>query len=575
VDGAGHGELWVRRDGRPDQLIYSETREGRERHRLRADLSPLAGQTVTLVFRAVVGDQFVGTLVWERPRLLGETGAMNLATNVLLIVIDTLRADHLGAYGGSARTPNLDRLASSGVRFENAYSTVPITVPSHATMFTGMLPREHGVRNNGQVLGDEHLTLAEILQQAYRRTSAFVSLGVLEASSGVSQGFADYHDTFGLDWWKPAGTLTEEIVSVFGGRRPAPYFLWAHYSDPHEPYAAPTRAYARLVVAAETGRSEVAASGTTVSVPVELPLGRTDVRLDAAGSFDQAVIVDQLAVEHPSVTVACVRGCETSPRTGDSLVERLPATLAVENRTGGTARTALRLRIQEVVSLAETRRRYREEVEYVDEQIGRLLAELGRTGWLHDTLVIVTADHGELLGARGPGLGHIDNLYDVTLRVPLIVSWPGRLPAGKVVTGLASHADLVATVVDLLDLPETAALRGRSLAPLMAGPTGEWADDRSILAETFAPEAPADKQALVTSRFKLILTPSTRRVELYDRATDPAERHDTGASAAPAARLTRELHATVNRTREGRAAVNVQETSEERRNRLRSLGYVR
>ncbi|MBX3437345.1 MAG: sulfatase, partial [Planctomycetaceae bacterium] len=169
--------------------------------------------------------------------------------NVVLITLDTTRADHLGCYGfAAASTPTLDKLAARSALFERAYTVVPITLPAHATMLTGLLPPEHGLRINGTSRLPESIpTLAEILQQRGYRTGAFVSSLVLDARFGLARGFDVYDDRLGEG---PNGPRVErsatETVSaavswlkraVTGAEaRMQPFLCWVHLYDPHEPY---------------------------------------------------------------------------------------------------------------------------------------------------------------------------------------------------------------------------------------------------------------------------------------------------------------------------------------------------
>lgn len=167
--------------------------------------------------------------------------------NVILLTLDTTRADHLGCYGfRAAETPVLDRLAGEGARFESAFSAVPNTLPSHATILTGLYPFHTGVRDNLLYrLPKAAVTLAEILQGRGYRTMAFVSAAVLDRTFGLDQGFSLYDDRIGgaagpaiyYDE-RNAGAVNQALLA----RLPevtTPYFLWMHYYDPHEPYAAP------------------------------------------------------------------------------------------------------------------------------------------------------------------------------------------------------------------------------------------------------------------------------------------------------------------------------------------------
>ena len=169
---------------------------------------------------------------------------------ILLITIDTTRADHLGCYGYDAiETPNLDRLAASGVLFEEAQSAVPVTLPSHATMFTGQVPAVHGVRYNGMFkLGEGSVTVAERLAAAGWTTIGMPAAYPLKTSTGIGQGFQVYRDLFeeipeadiGPDGERKAGEITDQAIEWLQGRsKEIPFFLWLHYWDPHLPYNPP------------------------------------------------------------------------------------------------------------------------------------------------------------------------------------------------------------------------------------------------------------------------------------------------------------------------------------------------
>jgi arylsulfatase A-like enzyme len=168
--------------------------------------------------------------------------------NVLLITLDTTRADRLGAYGyAGAATPVLDELAAGGIRFADAVTVVPLTLPSHSTMLTGLYPPNHGVRTNGRdALADEHTTLAEILKQAGYQTGAFVASFVLDPRYGLSQGFDRYDarvdptlgDAYGGSNERSATDVTTAALDWLQERDPArPFFAWVHYFDPHHAYA--------------------------------------------------------------------------------------------------------------------------------------------------------------------------------------------------------------------------------------------------------------------------------------------------------------------------------------------------
>jgi arylsulfatase A-like enzyme/Flp pilus assembly protein TadD len=178
-------------------------------------------------------------------------GGVDLAAasshNVLLITLDTTRADHIGCYGyAQARTPRLDGLARDGVRFARAYAPAPLTLPSHTSILSGLYPAAHGVRNNGHELGPKIRTLAEILKARGFATAAFVSSFSVDSRFGVGRGFDVYDDTFEAE--KPlkganAERRAEETFARFSrwlaGVGSGRFFAWVHYYDPHLPYDPP------------------------------------------------------------------------------------------------------------------------------------------------------------------------------------------------------------------------------------------------------------------------------------------------------------------------------------------------
>jgi arylsulfatase A-like enzyme/Tfp pilus assembly protein PilF len=168
-------------------------------------------------------------------------------TSLLLITLDTTRADRLGCYGAEdAQTPNLDRLAAGGTRFERALSPTPLTLPSHATLMSGRVPRRHGVRNNAlyRLDGDVPL-LAESLRAAGYRTAAFVSAAVLDRITGIGRGFGLYDDRVRVGdraafnyQERAASQTTDAVLAALPALEP-PFFLWVHYFDPHLPFVPP------------------------------------------------------------------------------------------------------------------------------------------------------------------------------------------------------------------------------------------------------------------------------------------------------------------------------------------------
>src|SRR3954454_18101086 len=169
--------------------------------------------------------------------------------NVLLITIDTLRADALGAYGNrSVSTPWIDRLAAGGVRFTQAHASAVVTLPSHATILSGLYPFHHGVRENAGFRFSPQLdTLATLLRARQYRTGAFVSAFPLDSRFGLTRGFDVYDDrfpkgeatAFRVPERKDGDTVAAALDWIGPGATPAPWFAWVHVYEPHFPYAPP------------------------------------------------------------------------------------------------------------------------------------------------------------------------------------------------------------------------------------------------------------------------------------------------------------------------------------------------
>ena len=167
--------------------------------------------------------------------------------NLLLVTLDTVRADHVGAWGyRGGETPNLDRLAAEGVRFAEAETPVPLTLPSHATILSGLLPPEHGLRNNGVGrFPAAPATLATDLAAAGYRTGAFIAAFVLDHRYGLNRGFAIYDDDIprdtvaGLDARRPGRVVVDRALEWMDRGATKPFFAWVHLYDAHAPYASP------------------------------------------------------------------------------------------------------------------------------------------------------------------------------------------------------------------------------------------------------------------------------------------------------------------------------------------------
>jgi choline-sulfatase len=410
------------------------------------------------------------------PGLLGSCSRSRPAIrNVLLISIDTLRADHVSAYGfPRPTTPNIDAVAREGVLFRNVHTPVPMTLPAHVSMLTGTLPPTHGLRDNlANRLPEASLTLAEMLKPRGFTTGAVVSTFVLDRRFGTSQGFDSYDDRFQAvhkigDISERKGDETARHARDWlDAHQAQPFFLFVHFYDPHDPYEPP----------------EPFASQWR---------------------------------EHP----------------------------------------------------------YEGEVAFADHCVGQVLEKLRQLGLYDDTLIVITGDHGEMLGEHGE-LNHGFFIYEGALRVPLVVRVPGAPAAARQVDVPVSLIDVAPTIVSLVGAPVPKEVQGVDLSPWIAG-RGTGGGARPIYAETVTPThyyGAASLLGVIVDGWKYI---ETTRPELYDLRSDPAEAVNLlEREPARAEALGRILVSILAAA--GRAPGPAPESAaldEESRQRLAALGYL-
>jgi arylsulfatase A-like enzyme len=201
-------------------------------------LSPWRGILLGLLILAVIA------AVWF---FRSSTFSPTKPRRVILISIDTCRADYLSCYGfGRKTTPNIDALANESILFENVVTPSPLTLPAHSTMLTGTIPPYHGVRmNQNYRLGDSNLTIAEILRKNGYKTGAVIGTSVLESKFGISQGFENYNDRFlgkrepGFEHRRRAAEVSNLAVKWLAENANEDFFLFLHYFDPHAQYILP------------------------------------------------------------------------------------------------------------------------------------------------------------------------------------------------------------------------------------------------------------------------------------------------------------------------------------------------
>ncbi len=444
-----------------------------------------------------------------------------LPPNVLLIMLDTTRTDCLGCYGTQdGVTPNIDRLASESLLFEQAVTPEPLTRPAVATMLTGLYPRSHGVDTNTKSLDAGFVTLAEALQARGYVTGAFMAASVLSGYYGTDQGFDSYTEPSEGPWevsgllalkrfyvsifahsrWSveiPAAEVTRRAATWIRNNGDRPFFAFVHYFDPHFPYEPPAEHDLALV------------SGLTgLSVPYEHPQDRFRQGFDMPEDF-----------------------------------------------------------------LEMTWLKYKGEIAYTDECVGVLLDALDEMGLVDDTLVILLSDHGESF-EKGFYFAHGNRLFDSLVHVALMFRCPGRVEPGRATTQV-HLADLYPTIVSLLGIPLEAEVQGNDILGFR-GRTSDQSARAVFLQTDFENPKPFSSRVSMGVRlppWKYVDSPEIGLRELYDIHADPGELlnlvEERPEIVAELASILESWLATTERRETADA-----ELSPERLEALRALGYV-
>jgi arylsulfatase A-like enzyme len=341
---------------------------------------------------------------------LGTLGCAEPARNgarpdVLLVTVDTLRADHLSSYGFPLETsPRIDAFAADAVVFERAIAGSSATVPSHASILASRYTRGHSVGyGNGESRLEDVATLAGVFREAGYATGAFVSNFLLQRRIGLDRGFDVYDDDLpsaelnrASYFERIAEQTAARALEWLGEVEGEPFFLWVHFQDPHGPYAPPARYRGRFQVP---------------PAPDERPLPVLDDNSGLAG---------------------------------------IPVYQALEG-----------------MSLPSVyRSRYADEIYYADHSIGALIEAVDARSSPHGAVVLLTADHGESLGEEGRFFVHAVTTPDVA-HVPMILRAPGLLPGRR--REVAHHVDVMPTLLELADLDAPVGVRGLALGPFLRG----------------------------------------------------------------------------------------------------------
>ena len=481
--------------------------------------------------------------------------------NVLIVLLDTLRPDHLGCYGyGRPTSPQLDELARDCFLFEHARSAAPWTAPALISLMTSLDPAVHGVvgyPNPGRL--SEHVTtLAEVLERAGYATAAFTEGGYAKGSFGLDQGFQHYPSHPGderghlsnLSAPSRLASNLDRSLQWLEAHRESPFLLLVHTYEPHSPYRAPLEHVLRF-------RPDYVDELEHEQLRGVLERWNETSEIDETGCL--------LVLRH----LYHCRLVDLPPLQRHAELDERARSWGLDNEHAAGS--------DELV--AWVRDLYDAEIRYTDEQLARLWRALADLQLEGDTIVVVVSDHGEGLGQHGH-LTHGENLHGELLDIALLVRLPERLRRAppRRITEVVALIDVMPTLLELVGVEaQDALLQGRSLVPLLSGePLAEapaFSHSLSLRRQGGGPYAVRE------GRWQMILDVQSGRRRLYDLESDPDELLDRAAEHPEVAeRLARWIEERL-RADAVLAAILAseptrQELDEATRERLRFLGYV-
>jgi len=444
--------------------------------------------------------------------------------NVLIILIDALRADFLGYMNSKLPniTPHIDQLAEEGVVFENAYSPCCWTLPSVASLFTSVYPSEHGMDRFpvNELLSKENVTIAEIFKDNGYQTRGICANSLIDDLLLFDQGFYDFknlcsrlgpltsliiYDRYAnliskyisfkylprTPTYPPGEKITDLALKDLAKIKDTPFFMYLHYMDPHSPYHLQDGFY-----------------------PADLPENSDDFQRLVGSSWmvEKAVDSDQL-------------------------------------------------------------RCYFTEVGYVDAEVGRLLKGLDGLGLKENTIVVFVADHGEAFWDHGI-LGHLNSLHEELVHIPLIIRWPGNLPAAQSRSELVSSMDIFPTMLDLCGLHYSGRIMGKPLF-YKTGPANA---NRQLFIE-FRLTTGQGIFGVITPDWHYMIHTESGDQELYNRPADPLQKNNLAGQVEAVRDSLKEV--LVNQSEYLSGSVEMHTESKNRNinpelyERLKSLGYLK
>ena len=543
-DGPVTFQVGVSRDGRggdPEVVLLERTVTTPHRWEFApVDLAEYSGQTVTLSL-AIQADTVRALGFWGSPviRARGviphtDGVAADPPQGVILIVGDTLRRDHLDVYGYSRPTaPALSRMAAEGVLFQDTQSQASWTKVSVPSILTSLYPTTHGIVDIPDRMPASAVTIAEAFRQAGYATWATASVAFSGQMSNLHQGVEVLHERASVPEGgsKTARPFSDRLLSWLEAHREVPFFVFLHVMDPHSPWE-PRPPYNTLWA-------------------------------DPAGREEYLKQVDQVR-EFIKDGNMRGRGMPTRGEMEEAGVEIDPYVAYEHDWYDGSIRG-------------------------MDAEIGRLMEKLSQLGLARKTLVAFISDHGEEFLEHGQHW-HGNSVYGEMTNVPLILHWPGTLPAGKVVEETVQSIDLMPTLLELSGISPPEASQGRSLVPLLVEESPEPWQSRPAFSERVRQgnrvanaDTEVDSFAIVTDGWKLIHNVKKPddfpEYELFDHSHDPLNLKDVAQENPEVVeRLSQQLEQWHEQALAARLPSDDEATSSmsvKELERLRSLGYIR
>ncbi len=415
------------------------------------------------------------------------------------------------------------------------------------------------------------------------QTSAFISLGVLKSQFGLAKGFDVYFDEFPKNrWYLNAGEVNERVFRWLDSKEEKKFFMWVHYSDPHDPYYPPGMP-AELTVSLNDKVLGTYNLGKLENNEIELHLksGNNVVTFNINNDYMEdpdrfAARLDTLDFSVPpddkNINIDPYLGWETR-KDSNTFYFRKNAKIALFNRSS-PRQIKMKFRGKSYHTLERWRELYRNEVEYMDHEFGKLLAKLKDLDLLDKTHILVVGDHGEGLGeyntAYGDAhFGHIHFLQNVYMKVPLIIYNPLRSKRNTTVDEYVTLLDIAPTVMDIVKFRNTPDYLGRNLNKL------KRESQDVIFQETYKPEAMKDKFALLQYPWHLIFTPGDQNYELYDLENDFDEKinvYSEEEQSAKMSNLENKLNEFSRNILQNKEEVKIGKDVEEM---LKALGYIK